>query len=146
MCPLDCFLITRTLTWLCSAGSHYHNRAAEDSYSIRAREPGNTKHASFRLCGELLYLMRPSIYHIANGFTLTPSYRHTLFFFFVQQRCEEVACMSYSHIRMQHHVPEADGRGFYGVCVFGMPSCDCIDTRLNIQHTLLNLNLCTISE
>jgi len=24
---------------------------------------------------------------------------------------------SYSHICMQHHVLEADGRGFYGVCV-----------------------------
>lgn len=54
--------------------------------------------------------------------------------------------MSYSHICMQHHVPEADGRGFYGVCVFGMPSCDCTDTRLNIQHKLLNLNQCIVSE
>ncbi len=54
--------------------------------------------------------------------------------------------MSYSDIRMQHHVSEADGSGFYGVCVFGMPSCDCTDTRLNTQHKLLNLNLCRISE
>jgi len=38
---------------------------------------------------------------------------------------------SYSHICMQHHVLEADGRGFYGVCVrvcvFGIPNCDCTD-------------------
>lgn len=54
--------------------------------------------------------------------------------------------MSYSHICMQHHVPEADGRGFYGVCVFGMPSCDCTDTRLNIQHKVLNLIQCINSN
>ncbi len=90
---------------------HYHNRAAEDRYSIRAREPGNTKHASFRLYGDLLYLMVLSIYHITNVLALSRSCRNTLFYFCPAEVWGGLVHMSYNHICMQHHMSEADGRG-----------------------------------
>lgn len=94
--PLMCtvhFLITRTLTCLCSAESHYHNQARDDSYSITARKPGNTKDASFRLYRKLLHLIPLSIYHITNGHSLAASLAQaralSLGLCFNHQRCEE---------------------------------------------------------